>query len=73
MNVKECLHKEDKSSNIKDFVLERLLSYIRNKIIAEKNKLASFLLDLRKHYYADKGGNGNDLADHDVQNIPTKQ
>ena len=42
MNVKECLHKEDKSSNIKDFVLEKLLSYIRNKIIAEKKQVSIF-------------------------------
>ena len=30
------LHEENKSSNIKDCALERLLSYRRNKIIAEK-------------------------------------
>ena len=29
------LHKKYKSSNIKDSALERLLSYVRNKIIAE--------------------------------------
>ena len=33
-----------------------LLSYMRNKMIAEnKPELASFLLDLNKHYYAAKG------------------
>ena len=30
------LHEENKSSNIKDCALERLLSYKRNKITAEK-------------------------------------
>ena len=37
------LHEDDKSSNIKDSALERLLSYIRNKILAgNKLDLASF-------------------------------
>ena len=43
------LYKKNKSSNIKDSALERLLSYVRNKIIAEnKPELAPFLLDLYK-------------------------
>ena len=56
MNVKETTYKKkDKSSNIKDSALERPLSYVRTKIIAEnKPELASFLLDL---YYAAEGGN----------------
>ena len=67
---KEYLYKEDKSSNIKDSVLELLLSYRRNKIIADnKPELASFSLDLYKHCYAAEGGNENDLASHDIQNI----
>ena len=41
------LLKKGKSSNIKDSALKRLLSYVRNKIIAEnKPAVASFLLDL---------------------------
>ena len=50
---RNCLHKRDKSSNIKDSALEKLVSYARNKIIAEnKPELESFLLDLYKQYYA---------------------
>ena len=50
------LHKKDKSSNIKYSALERLLSFVRNKIIAEnKLELTSFLLDLYKEYYAAEG------------------
>ena len=47
--------------------MKRPLSYVRTKIIAEnKPELASFLLDL---YYAAKGGNENDLAAYNVQNM----
>ena len=64
------LHEEDKSSNTKDSALARLLSYIRNKIIAEnKPALASFLLDPYKNYYAAKGGNEIDLAAYSIKNI----
>ena len=71
------LHKKYKSSNIKHSVLERLLSYVRNKIIAEKKpKLAFFfffifffLLDLYKEYYTTEGGNENNLAAYNVQNM----
>ena len=63
-------HKKDKSSNIKDSALERLLSYVRNKIIAEnKPELATFLLDLYKQYYAAEGGNENDLVAYNAQNM----
>ena len=49
------LHKKDKSSNIKDSALEKLVSYVSNKIIVEnKPELASFLLDLYKQDYATK-------------------
>ena len=49
---KNYLHEEDKSRNNKDSALERFCN-IRNKIIVEnKLKLAVFLLDLYKHYYA---------------------
>ena len=64
------LHKKDKSSNIKNSALERLLSYVINKIISEdKLELASFLLDLYKQYYGTEGGNENDLAAYNVQNM----
>ena len=64
------LHKKDKSSNIKNSALERLLSYVINKIISEgKLELASFLLDLYKQYYDTEGGNGNDLAAYNAQNM----
>ena len=71
MSVKETVYiKKDKSSNIKDSALEKLVSYARNKIIAEnKPELASFLLDLYKQYYATEGGNENDLAAYNVQNM----
>ena len=50
--------------------MERLLSYVRNKIIAEnKPDLASSLLNLYKNYYAAEGGNENDLAAYNVKNI----
>ena len=50
--------------------MERLLSYIRNKIIAEnKPELASFSLDLFNQYYAAEGGNENDLPAYNVQNM----
>ena len=50
--------------------MEKLVSYARNKIIAEnKPELASFLLDLYKQYYATEGGNENDLAAYNVQNM----
>ena len=50
--------------------MERLLSYVRNKIIAEnKPELASFLLDLCKQYYAAEGGNKNEVAAYNVQNM----
>ena len=64
------VHKKDKSSNIKNSALERLLSYVINKIISEdKLELASFLLDLYKQYYGTEGGNENDLAAYNVQNM----
>ena len=64
------LYKKNKSSNIKDSVLERILSYVRNKIIAEiKPEVAPFLLDLHKQCYAAEGGNENDLAVYNVQNM----
>ena len=64
------LYKKNKSSYIKDSALERLLSYVRNKIIAEnKPELASFLLDLYKQCYAAEGGNENDLAVYNFQNM----
>ena len=67
---KNYLHKKYKSSNIKDSALERLLNYVRKKLIAEnKPKLVSFLLDLCKQYYAAEGGNENNLAAYNVQNI----
>ena len=67
---RNCLHKKDKSSNIKESALEKLVSYARNKIIAEnKPELASFLLDLYKQHYATEGGNENDLAAYNVQNM----
>ena len=50
--------------------MERLLSYVRNKIIAENiPEVASFLLDLCKQCYAAEGGNENDLAVYNVQNM----
>ena len=71
MSVKETVYiKKDKSSNIKDSALEKLVSYARNKIIAEnKPELASFLLDLYKQYYTTEGGNENNLAAYNVQNM----
>ena len=64
------LHEKDKSSNINNSALEMLLSYIRNKIIAEnKLDLASFLLDLNKHHYPAEGGNENDLVAYSFKNI----
>ena len=71
---RECkrnyLHKKDKSRNIKDSALKKLVSYVRNKIIAKnKPELASFLLDLYKQYYAAEIGNENDLAAYNVQNM----
>ena len=50
--------------------MEKLISYARNKIIPEnKPEVASFLLDLYKQYYAAEGGNENDLATYNVQNM----
>ena len=64
------LHKKDKSSNIKDSGLEKLVSHARNKIIAEnKSELPSFLLDPYKLYYATEGGNKNDLGAYNVENM----
>ena len=46
---KNYLHEKYKSSDIRDFTLERLLSYVRNKIFVEnKHNLASLLLELYK-------------------------
>ena len=71
MSVKKTTYiKKDKSSNIKDSALERLLNYVGKKIIAEsKLELVSFLLDLCKQYYAAEGGNENNLAAYNVQNM----
>ena len=50
--------------------MKKLVSYVRNKIIAKnKPELASFLLDLYKQYYAAEIGNENDLAAYNVQNM----
>ena len=50
--------------------MEKLVSYVRNKIIAEnKPELPAFLLDLYKQYYGVEGGNENDLAAYNVQNM----
>ena len=74
LSVKETTFiKKDKSSNIKGSALERLLSYVRNKIIKiiaeDETKLASFLLDLYNQYYAAESGNENDLPVCNVQNM----
>ena len=50
--------------------MEKLVTYVRNKIIAEnKPELAPFLLDLYKQHYPAEGGNENDLAAYNVQNM----
>ena len=56
-----------RGSDIKDSALEKLVSYVRNKIIAEnKPEPAPFLLDLYKQYYPAERGNENDLAAYNV-------
>ena len=59
-----------RGSDIKDSALEKLVTYVRNKITAEnKPELAPFLLDLYKQHYPAEGGNENDLAAYNVQNM----